>query len=41
MRPDVFDIDLYVDARVSGNNRTINAAGVQAIHDRGGAPSVV
>ncbi|HSF02372.1 MAG TPA: endo alpha-1,4 polygalactosaminidase [Solirubrobacterales bacterium] len=36
MRPDVFDIDLYVDARVSGNNRTINAAGVQAIHDRGG-----
>jgi hypothetical protein len=36
VRPAVFDIDLYVDARVSGNNRTINAAGVEAIHDRGG-----
>ena len=36
VRPDVFDIDLYVDARVSGNNRTINAAAVEAIHDRGG-----
>ena len=35
VRPDVFDIDLYVDARVSGNNHTINTAAVEAIHDRG------
>lgn len=35
VRPDVFDIDLYVDGRVSGNNHTINTAAVRAIHDRG------
>jgi endo-alpha-1,4-polygalactosaminidase (GH114 family) len=35
VRPDVFDIDLYVDARVSGNDHTINTAAVEAIHDRG------
>ena len=35
VRPQVFDIDLYVDARVSGNDHTVNAAAVRAIHDRG------
>jgi endo-alpha-1,4-polygalactosaminidase (GH114 family) len=35
VRPDVFDIDLYVDGQVSGNNHTVNTAAVQAIHDRG------
>jgi Glycoside-hydrolase family GH114 len=34
VRPDVFDIDLYVDGRVSGNDHTINTAAVEAIHDR-------
>ncbi len=35
VRPEVFDIDLYVDGRVSGNTHTINTAAVEAIHDRG------
>jgi endo-alpha-1,4-polygalactosaminidase (GH114 family) len=35
VRPDVFDIDLYVDGQVSGNNHTINTAAVKAIHERG------
>jgi endo-alpha-1,4-polygalactosaminidase (GH114 family) len=35
VRPDVFDIDLYVDGQVSGNDHTVNVAAVQAIHDRG------
>jgi len=35
VRPDVFDIDLYVDGQVSGNNHTIDTAAVRAIHDRG------
>jgi endo-alpha-1,4-polygalactosaminidase (GH114 family) len=35
VRPDVFDIDLYVDGQVSGNDHTVNTAAVQAIHDRG------
>ena len=35
MRPDVFDIDLYVDGRISRNNHTVNTAAVKAIHDRG------
>jgi endo-alpha-1,4-polygalactosaminidase (GH114 family) len=35
VRPQVFDIDLYVDARVSGNDHTVNGAAVRAIHDRG------
>jgi endo-alpha-1,4-polygalactosaminidase (GH114 family) len=35
VRPDVFDIDLYVDGRVSGNDHTINTAAVNAIHDQG------
>jgi hypothetical protein len=34
-RPRVFDIDLYVDSEVSGNNRTLNTAAVNAIHARG------
>jgi endo-alpha-1,4-polygalactosaminidase (GH114 family) len=34
VHPDVFDIDLYVDGRVSQNNHTINTAAVEAIHDR-------
>jgi endo-alpha-1,4-polygalactosaminidase (GH114 family) len=34
VHPDVFDIDLYVDGRVSGNDHTINTAAVGAIHDR-------
>jgi endo-alpha-1,4-polygalactosaminidase (GH114 family) len=34
VRPDVFDIDLYVDGQVSGNNHTVNRAAVEAIHDR-------
>lgn len=32
VRPDVFDIDLYVDQSVSGNNTTLNSAAVDAIH---------
>jgi endo-alpha-1,4-polygalactosaminidase (GH114 family) len=39
VRPDVFDIDLYVDGRVAGNDHTINTAAVDAIHD-GGAHAV-
>jgi endo-alpha-1,4-polygalactosaminidase (GH114 family) len=35
VRPDVFDIDLYVDGRVSRNNHTVNTAAVEVIHDRG------
>ncbi|MER5326631.1 endo alpha-1,4 polygalactosaminidase [Streptosporangium roseum] len=35
VRPSVFDIDLYVDAAVAGNNTTINTAAVKAIHARG------
>ena len=35
VRPDVFDIDLYVDGQVSGNDHTVDTAAVQAIHDRG------
>ncbi|WP_202637943.1 endo alpha-1,4 polygalactosaminidase [Bailinhaonella thermotolerans] len=35
VRPDVFDIDLYVDAEVAGNNHTVNTAAVKAIHARG------
>jgi endo-alpha-1,4-polygalactosaminidase (GH114 family) len=35
VRPDVFDIDLYADGRVSGNDHTINTPAVNAIHDRG------
>ncbi|MFI6901371.1 endo alpha-1,4 polygalactosaminidase [Nonomuraea sp. NPDC050394] len=35
VRPSVFDIDLYVDAEVAGNNTTLNTAGVDAIHDKG------
>ena len=35
VRPDVFDIDLYVDGQVSGNNHTVDAAAVRAIHARG------
>ena len=34
--PQVWDIDLYVDQAVSGNNRTLNTAAVNAIHARGG-----
>jgi len=34
--PRVWDIDLYVDQAVSGNNRTLNTAAVNAIHARGG-----
>jgi len=35
VRPDAFDIDLYVDGRVAQDNHTINTAAVEAIHDRG------
>jgi hypothetical protein len=35
VHPDVFDIDLYVDGQVSGNDHTIDTAAVDAIHDRG------
>jgi endo-alpha-1,4-polygalactosaminidase (GH114 family) len=35
VRPDVFDIDLYVDGRVSGNDHTVNTAAVNAIHHQG------
>lgn len=34
--PQVWDIDLYVDQAVSGNNTTLNTAAVNAIHARGG-----
>ena len=36
VHPTVFDIDLYVDQAVSGNNTTLNTAAVNAIHARGG-----
>ena len=32
VRPQVFDIDVYVDQAVSGNNNTLNTAAVNAIH---------
>jgi hypothetical protein len=35
VHPQVFDIDLYVDQSVSGNNTTLNSAAVNAIHARG------
>ena len=35
VHPDVFDIDLYVDGQVSGNDHTIDRAAVRAIHHRG------
>ena len=36
LRPSVFDIDLYVDPVVFGNNYTLNTAAVTAIHAAGG-----
>jgi hypothetical protein len=36
VRPRVFDIDLYQDGRISGNDHTLNRAAVDAIHRRGG-----
>jgi endo-alpha-1,4-polygalactosaminidase (GH114 family) len=38
VRPQVFDIDLYADGRISGNDHTINTAAVDAIHRRGAHP---
>ncbi|WP_157547851.1 endo alpha-1,4 polygalactosaminidase [Nonomuraea candida] len=35
VRPTVFDIDLYVDSELAGNNSTVNTAAVKAIHARG------
>lgn len=35
VRPDVFDIDLYQDGRLAGNDHTVNVAAVDAIHARG------
>jgi endo-alpha-1,4-polygalactosaminidase (GH114 family) len=35
VHPDVFDIDLYVDGQVSGNDHTVDRAAVEAIHNRG------
>ena len=35
VHPDVFDIDLYVDGQVSGNDHTVDAKAVDAIHRRG------
>ena len=35
VRPSVFDIDLYVDPAVAGNNTTFNTAAVSAIHANG------
>lgn len=35
VRPSVFDIDLYVDAEIAGNNTTLNTAAVNAIHAKG------
>ncbi|MFI6924849.1 endo alpha-1,4 polygalactosaminidase [Nonomuraea spiralis] len=35
VRPSVFDIDLYADGDVVGNNTTLNTAAVKAIHARG------
>ena len=34
-RPEVFDIDLYADAAVTGDNGTLNTAAVRAIHANG------
>jgi endo-alpha-1,4-polygalactosaminidase (GH114 family) len=36
VRPQVFDIDLYEDGQVSGNDHTVNTAAVNAIHRQGG-----
>src|SRR5436190_7091708 len=33
--PAVFDFDLYVDQAISGNNTTLNTAGVNGVHARG------
>jgi hypothetical protein len=33
--PSVFDIDLFTDSSISGNNTTLNTAAVNAIHARG------
>jgi hypothetical protein len=33
--PDAFDIDLYVDPAISGDNDTVDAAAVEAIHAQG------
>jgi hypothetical protein len=35
VRPAVFDIDLYADGDVVGNNTTLNTAAVKAVHARG------
>jgi hypothetical protein len=35
VRPQVFDIDVYVDQAISGNNNTLNTAAVNAIHANG------
>jgi len=35
VRPQVFDIDLYEDGQVSGNDHTVDTAAVNAIHRRG------
>ncbi|MGI8332739.1 endo alpha-1,4 polygalactosaminidase [Actinomadura scrupuli] len=39
VRPEVFDIDLYADAAVTGDNGTLNTAAVRAIH-AGGARAI-
>jgi hypothetical protein len=36
VKPSVFDIDLYQDQSLAGNNSTINSAAVTAIHAAGG-----
>jgi hypothetical protein len=36
VHPTVFDIDLYVDESISGNNTTLDTAAVNAIHAAGG-----
>jgi hypothetical protein len=36
VHPSVFDIDLYTDQAISGNNTTLNTAAVNAIHAAGG-----
>jgi hypothetical protein len=35
VRPQVFDIDVYVDQAIGGNNNTLNTAAVNAIHANG------
>ncbi|MEU8321545.1 endo alpha-1,4 polygalactosaminidase [Nonomuraea sp. NPDC048881] len=35
VRPAVFDVDLYADGDVVGNNTTLNTAAVKAVHARG------